>query len=106
MLWVQIGRHNPREPGYSKERLLCAITWVIEQVEAHCAEAGWSTARHVQAPTTDVPVSQVAAIRGWFDEVLREKLFPMLAARYPYAIGSGHAISIGLAAIGRPISST
>ena len=31
MLWVQIGRHNPREPGYSKERLLCAITWVIEQ---------------------------------------------------------------------------
>ena len=42
----------------------------------------------MQAPTTDVPVSQVTAIRSWFDGVLREKLFPMLAARYPYAIGS------------------
>jgi hypothetical protein len=68
--------------------------WVIEQVEAHCATSGWSTARHVQAPTTDVPVSQVSAIRGWFDSVLREKLFPMLAARYPYAIGSADELRV------------
>ena len=63
-------------------------------MEAHCAEAGWSTARHVQAPTTDVPVSQVSAIRSWFDGVLREKLFPMLAARYPYAIGSADELRV------------
>ena len=40
-----------------------------------------------QAPTTDVPVSQVPALREWFDEALRTTLFPMLAQRYPHVTG-------------------
>ncbi len=72
-----------------------ACAWVVREVEAHCAAAGgWSTARHVEAPTTDVPVSQVPAIRGWFDGVLRDTLFPMLAARYPYAISSADELRV------------
>lgn len=55
--------------------------WVIEQVEAQAALSGWTTGRHVEAPTTDIPVSQVVAIREWFDGVLHGTLFPMLAAR-------------------------
>jgi hypothetical protein len=76
--------HQSKGPLIDPER--CA--WVIREVEAHCAKVGWSTARHVQAPTTDIPVSQVESIREWFEEMLREVLFPMLAARYPYAISS------------------
>ena len=30
--------------------------WVIEQVEAQAASTGWTQDRHVQAPTTDIPV--------------------------------------------------
>lgn len=60
--------------------------WVIEQVEAQAAVSGWTKDRHVQAPTTDIPVSAVPAIRDWFDEQLTTTLFPMLAARYPDAI--------------------
>ena len=71
--------------------------WLIRQVEAQCkaslshtpqmsqphtpqispdvspplflkqANGGWSTQRHVQAPTTDIPISQVPAVREWFD---------------------------------------
>lgn len=59
--------------------------WVIEQVEAQAAITGWTTDRHVQAPTTDIPVSSVPAIREWFDESLRTRLFPMVHSRFPYA---------------------
>jgi hypothetical protein len=59
----------------------------IEATEAHAAANGvWTTDRHVQAPTTDVPVSRVPALRPWFDKKLEETLFPMLAARYPEVI--------------------
>ena len=37
--------------------------WVIKQVEAQAAISGWTTDRHVQAPTTDIPVSQVPDLR-------------------------------------------
>ena len=50
--------------------------WVIKEVEAQAARTGWTTDRHVQAPTTDIPVSQVDAIREWFDEQLRSTLLP------------------------------
>ena len=60
--------------------------WVIEQVEAQAAISGWTTDRHVQAPTTDIPVSEVPAIRDWFDEMLRTRLFPFVHSRFPGAI--------------------
>ena len=60
--------------------------WVIEQVEAHAAVHGWTKDRHVEAPTTDIPVSAVPAIREWFDEALATRLFPMLHSRFPSAI--------------------
>merc|ERR1712070_911041 len=50
--------------------------------------------RHVQAPTTDIPVSQVPAIREWFDGVLRDLLFPMLTARYPEVISAPEELRV------------
>ena len=47
---------------------------MIEQVEAQAAITGWTQDRHVQAPTTDIPVSQVPAIREWFDKQLETNL--------------------------------
>merc|ERR1719316_1157800 len=68
--------------------------WVIREVEAQAAVSGWTTDRHVQAPTTDIPVSQVPAIREWFDEALRSTLFPMLTARYPRLIPSPDCLRV------------
>jgi len=76
--------HQSKAPLLEPED--CA--WVVREVEAHAEKVGWTKTRHVQAPTTDIPVSQVPALRGWFDEQLRDTLFPMLAARYPEAIAS------------------
>lgn len=77
--------HRSTSPLLSAEE--CA--WAIDATEAHAAaNGGWTTARHVQAPTTDVPVSQVPALREWFDGVLKESLFPAVAALYPEAVGS------------------
>ena len=58
------------------------------------AKTGWTTDRHVQAPTTDVPVSQVPALREWFDTMLEEKLFPAVASLYPEAVGSPHNLRV------------
>ena len=60
--------------------------WVIDQVEAQAAKTGWTRDRHVQAPTTDMPVSAVPAIRDWFDDALSSRLFPMVQSRFPFAI--------------------
>ena len=52
-------------------------TWAIDTTEAHAlANGGWTTGRHVEAPTTDVPVSQVPALREWFNGVLKESRLP------------------------------
>ena len=74
--------HRTKEPIISPED--CA--WVIETAEA---DGGWTTGRHVQAPTTDMPVSQVPALREWFDGVLRDTLFPMMGELYPNVVGQG-----------------
>lgn len=68
--------------------------WVIEQVEAQAAISGWTQDRHVQAPTTDIPVSQVPAIREWFDKQLETTLLPMLAARFPTEVASASQLRV------------
>jgi len=84
--WSASGADRKGAVFRSRESLIppeeCAE--VIRLVEAHAERSGgWSTARHVQAPTTDVPVSEVPELRKWFDDKLEKTLFPMLAARYP-----------------------
>lgn len=71
--WSQAGGRGAvfrsREPLLAPEE--CAEA--IRLVEAHAERTGgWSTARHVQAPTTDVPVSAVPELREWFDDKLEK----------------------------------
>ena len=55
LIWVQVCRHNPREAWYSRERLLCAITWVIEQVRS-------ATAPHTAHPLTSPPLHTLPSL--------------------------------------------
>ncbi len=49
---------------------------VIESSEAHAAQQGWSTGRHVAYPTTDLAVGTVGALRGWLPQVIAARLLP------------------------------
>ena len=43
----------------------------------------WSTVRHSSVPTTDVAVEDIPSLRPWLKELLRSRLYPMLAAAFP-----------------------
>ena len=61
----------------------------IEIAEAHAAShGGWTSSRHTQAATTDMPVKDIPELLDWFNDKLATTLFPMLAARYPDKISS------------------
>ena len=49
---------------------------VIESSEAHAAQQGWSTGRHVAYPTTDLAVGTVGALRGWLPQAIAARLLP------------------------------
>ena len=55
----------------------------IEAAEAHAAQSGgWTTTRHHAVPTTDIPLHEVPQLLQWFNEVMRSRLAPMLAAQF------------------------
>ena len=63
--------------------------WAIEEAERHANEnGGWTSARHTQAATTDMPVKDIPKLLDWFNAKLETTLFPMLASRYPDKITS------------------
>ena len=67
----------------------------IEICERRAAElGGWLTARHAEAATTDMNVKDVPELLAWFNERLRDTLFPMLADRFPEKIPSADAIRV------------
>lgn len=54
---------------------------VIDDSEAHAAtHGGWTTARHVAYPTTDLPVADVPSLNAWLRPVIDERLTPLVAA--------------------------
>eukprot|EP00614_Pseudopedinella_elastica_P010549 CAMPEP_0172609704 /NCGR_PEP_ID=MMETSP1068-20121228/29633_1 /TAXON_ID=35684 /ORGANISM="Pseudopedinella elastica, Strain CCMP716" /LENGTH=242 /DNA_ID=CAMNT_0013413269 /DNA_START=14 /DNA_END=742 /DNA_ORIENTATION=+ len=54
---------------------------IIQECEAvAAARGGWTTQRHAQYPTTDIPVTQLPGTIKWFREhLLPEAAFPFLA---------------------------
>ena len=57
------------------------LEW-IAAAEAHAAKTrgGWTTSRHYAVPTTDLPVHAVEALVPRWNDLMREKLSPLLAA--------------------------
>mmetsp|Transcript_35860 Transcript_35860/g.107049 ORF Transcript_35860/g.107049 Transcript_35860/m.107049 type:complete len:339 (-) Transcript_35860:469-1485(-) len=85
------GRSDRPRVQVSREPLLprdeCARA--IEIAEEHAANhGGWTSSRHAQAATTDMPVKDIPELLEWFNSRLETHLFPMLAGRYPEKIKS------------------
>ena len=43
---------------------------------------GWSTSRHYNVPTTDIPISNVPSLSEWFKTIFIKKLKPMLINQF------------------------
>ena len=55
----------------------------IAAAEAHIAAVGgWTTSRHYDAPTTDVPVKDVPGVACWFNQQLEATIYPMLGTQF------------------------
>jgi hypothetical protein len=76
--------HASTEPILSR----IACQYIIQCAEDVAKCKGWTTDRHVHAPTCDIPVFDLdpAAIR-WMRNAMQEVLFPLLAKSFPCEIG-------------------
>jgi len=69
---------NPDCPILSSDECKIAIDWA----EAKAKAEGWTTSRHYAVPTTDIPVHEIPPLLDWFNQVLRDRLRPLLAVQF------------------------
>ena len=63
---------------------------------------GWSTSRHFEVPTTDVPLRHLTSLLPSLNRALRDVLLPAAAAAYYSAATAGAAATAGTAAAASP----
>ena len=68
-------------------------SWLVREADIF---GGWTTERHKSAPTTDMEVLKVPALREWLHERSRTVLFPTLAACYGFAPAELHYMDLFL----------
>ena len=58
----------------------------IETAEAHARlRGGWTTSRHFEVPTTDLPMGTLPSLLPWFNRALADRILPAAIAAYPTA---------------------
>jgi len=68
---------------------------IIAECEARAAAMGWTTKRHDNYPTTDVPLQRLPQALAWFrDSFLPEVAYPFLARAFDFALPDGAAVSL------------
>ena len=77
--------HVSKDALIPKDECLKAIQ-IAEEYAAN--QGGWTSSRHTQAATTDLPIKEIPELLEWFNDKLERFLFPMLASRYPKQIRS------------------
>ena len=71
---------HSQEPLFTREETQA----IIDEAEERAARmGGWTTKRHANYATTDVPVQELPRTHTWFREkALPEALYPFLATSY------------------------
>lgn len=57
-----------------------AIQWA--EAAAKSRRDGWTTSRHYDVPTTDIPLHEIPPLLEWFNGVLGSRLRPLLAMQF------------------------
>ena len=64
-----------------------ACARAIEAAETWAAgNGGWTTSRHFEVPTTDVPLRMLTPLLPWLTRTLADTMLPAAAAAYPAAV--------------------
>ena len=67
-------------PIISESECRQAIEWA--ETAAENSVEGWTTSRHYAVPTTDIPIHEIPPLLKWFNNVLRDRLRPLLASQF------------------------
>lgn len=71
------------QPLFSREE----TDAVIEECEARAREMGWTTSRHANYPTTDVPLAELPKTLDWFkNKALPLTIYPFLSQCFDFAL--------------------
>ena len=84
--------NHSEEPLFSAEE----TDAIVEECEARAARmGGWTTARHANYPTTDVPLQELPRTLEWFrEEALPTKLYPFLSQAFGYTLPSPKSLRV------------
>jgi len=68
---------------------------IVAECEERAAAMGWTTKRHDNYPTTDVPLQRLPRALAWFrDSLLPDVAYPFLARAFDFALPDGAAVSL------------
>ena len=71
-----------RKPVLTADECKCVLAEVDSFHDNH-RNGKWGTVRHSSVKTTDVAVEDIPALRPWLRDLLKTRLYPMVAAAYP-----------------------
>ena len=57
-------------------------SWIIKEAEDYASIYGWTTKRHNNYPTTDIPLKNILQINNFFDILFQEKIKKIIRESY------------------------
>ena len=55
---------------------------IVDEAESVAAEMGWTTKRHGNYPTTDIPIVELPDTLAFLRRALEERIYPLLSAQF------------------------
>ena len=83
--------HESTAPLVTEEE--CAAV-VQESEEWARGRGGWTSTRHFNHPTTDIPLQELPRTRAWFNGACLDRLYPFLAASFADALPNPRALRV------------
>ena len=62
---------------------------MIDEAEQKAYEMGWTTTRHGNYPTTDLPIVELARTQNFLKEALVERIYPLLRTQFGHFLPDG-----------------
>jgi len=78
-------------PLFSKEECDAIIA---ESEAVSCQMGGWTSKRHFNHPTTDVPLQELSLTRSWLNDALLSTIYPFLGAAFAGALPNPRALRV------------
>jgi len=91
----------PHEGGYLTHKTTRPILtpWecqnIIDEAESICSQrSGWTTSRHANYPTTDIPVIELSQTTEFLREALHTRIYPLLRDQFRHILPDGRKLRV------------